>query len=211
MPRFFSSGWITAVSVAAALFAGGQTAHALPLTTLTFGAFAGCTPGPDCLSDVNAATTPLGATFDVSPGGQARDDGMVGLFQIVDGSTVRSGGWPGEADVVVVFSEAVNFVSVRFTTNPDDDSTVRHITVYDVPITPTGMLPAPIATSGNVDSAGTLSLSVAGIRSLQLEEGTCCVFFDQVTYETRIPEPGTFAILAVGLAGLGMTRRKRAA
>ena len=58
---------------------------------------------------------------------------------------------------------------------------------------------------------GLLSLSASGINSVRLTfTGRCCGIYDDLTYTTSVPEPGTLALLGIGLFGMGLARRRKA-
>ncbi len=60
---------------------------------------------------------------------------------------------------------------------------------------------------------GLMSLAASSINRVRLSfsgAGDCCVIYDDLTYTTAsVPEPGTLALFALGLAGMSLVRRRR--
>jgi hypothetical protein len=49
-----------------------------------------------------------------------------------------------------------------------------------------------------------------GVQWIEFGEGCDCPYgFDQITFKAGLPEPGTLALLSLGLAGLAFTRRRK--
>lgn len=78
---------------------------------------------------------------------------------------------------------------------------------YDI----AGNLIESITTSGNCCSTMFYGISAAGISTVRLEGFGDWVIFDDLHFTAQVSEPATLALLGLGLAGLGMTRRKKAA
>ncbi len=162
----------------------------------------------DGITDVNALTTPMGATFDVSPGGQARPGGLFEIVLVGSNQVARSGTWPAEADILINFSSPVNFVQVMFVDNPNGDDLNVSLTAFAVTGSAVDLLGlGPSIASVNGTEPTMLSLSATGIRSVQVESFSGQIFFDNVRFS--VAEPTTLALMGLGLASIGFARKKK--
>jgi len=163
------------------------------------------------ITDVNALTIPLGATFDVGPVGQARPSGTFEIVLVDSNNVARTGTEASEADVLVNFSTGMDFVEVTFRDNPNGANLFVSLTAYPIIGTAdaAGLVALQLAgaiasTSGTEPSV--LSLSAPGIRSVQIESFSGQLYFDNVRFSA--PEPMTVGLIALALAGLGWSRHR---
>ena len=69
--------------------------------------------------------------------------------------------------------------------------------------------------TASVNEWALMSVAASGIERVRLSfsGGTyeCCAIFDDLTYDTdaTVPEPGTIALLGIGLVGFGLKRRRQ--
>ncbi|MBP8146079.1 MAG: PEP-CTERM sorting domain-containing protein [Inhella sp.] len=138
----------------------------------------------------------------------ATDLGGLGSPALVSGNLLHSfGGWlaeDGDPSIVMTFAFDVSSVSADFAGMAIVGST--GLMAYDAA---GGFL-------GQVTNASTgqanLSLSFSNIRSVVILPGEFndWVGVDNISFTAAVPEPQTYALMALGLAGLaGVARRRR--
>ena len=161
----------------------------------------------DNLATVNTYSTPLGATFSaVFPAtfSVVQDPNNV-ANKILSSQTL-----PSDADVLINFTSAVNFVMVEFIDNPQGANLNTALHAFDQNNPSTSLPLLGNRTSASGTEPGFLQISTPGILSLQIESGTSFLLIDNIKFGIlEVPEPSALGLLGLGLAGLGLSRRRR--
>jgi hypothetical protein len=142
------------------------------------------------------------------------DVGGLGGPSLVSGNILRSlNGWiseDGDPSFSIDFTVPVNFVSADFAGVDLDSGQDVQLFAYDG-----ATLLGTVA--GTTDGQFTLSFNAASITRVAIVPGSFLdwVGVDNITFlfkdQNQVPEPGTLALLGLGLAGLGLSRRRLAA
>jgi len=156
--------------------------------------------------------SPMNATFTTtSDGGLDFAFSGSGLAYIFDGSSPNSNGTP---NLVMGFTPSDSITITKTGGGLFDLSSIdMAISWYGVSNTET------ILVNGNslaiTDALATYSLGLMGISSVTitgLPSGTGYWLADNIVYDVgSVPEPGSLALLALGLAGMGVGRRRKLA
>jgi hypothetical protein len=122
--------------------------------------------------------------------------------------------------VIITFVDPADQVSEAFVTSVSftyiSDSTLNGaIRAFDAGGTLLDQALSAVGTQPNNQAFETLTVGASDIRRIEID-GFADVIIDTLTFDNpqlviNVPEPGTLAVLGLGLVGLGFARRRRAA